>query len=63
MIRVHVYEEKISYISDQYQYQEKKPFQEFLEKEDITVKLTISGLTREKAKELREHLKIIGIAK
>jgi hypothetical protein len=63
MIHVHEYEETVDYISSSYSYQEKIPFTEFLDNEEVTINLKVSGLTREKARDLRKMLEKMGIAK
>ena len=63
MIRVNVYTETIDYIKDSYNYQSKEQHQEFLKVEEVTVKISISGLTRDKARELKAALDRLGISK
>lgn len=63
MVRVDEYKEIVNYISSSYNYMDKTPYKEFLETEEIAVKLTISGLTRKGAAELKEALDHLGISK
>jgi hypothetical protein len=63
MIRVNEYTETIDYIKDSYNYQIGEPRQEFLDVEDVTVKISVSGLTRGKASELKAALDGLGISK
>jgi hypothetical protein len=62
MMRVEKYTETVNYIKDSYNFMNKAPAQEFLEVEEITVQLVISGLTREKAKDIRAMLGKLGIS-
>jgi len=62
MIRVNEYKEIVEYIKDSYNYLDQTSCREFLETEEITVKLTISGLTRKGASKLKSQLVILGIA-
>lgn len=63
MIRVNEYTETIDYIKESYNYQSNNPQQEFLDVEDVTVKISISGLTRGKASDLKAALDRLGISK
>jgi len=63
MIHVEEYKETINYISNSYSYVDPTPNHEFLDEEDVTVRLVVSGLSREKAKELKQYLDIMGISK
>ena len=63
MVRVVEYKETIDYIKDSYNYQETKEGREFCDEELVTIKLIISGLTRDKAKQLHDLIHCLMVTK